>query len=150
MRVRPEVSQTSTVIKIGDSLVPSISTRRAETTVELGSGQTFAIAGLLQTNTSQSNDRTPGLADLPILGNLFRSDQFQRNETEVVIIITPYIVRPVGQKPLALPTDGFVAPNDVERILGGQTYRQQMPERSAGARTRGGQTLIGPAGFVLE
>lgn len=151
MRVRPEVSQLSnTTTVIAGTVIPAINTRRAETTVELGSGQTFAIAGLLQNDVNQTNDRTPGLSDMPIFGSLFKSNQFQRNETELVIIITPYIVRPVSQKPLASPTDGFVAPNDVERNIGGQSYRQQLPERSAGARMRNGQTLVGPAGFVLE
>jgi pilus assembly protein CpaC len=151
MKVRPEVSQLATsTISINGLSVPSLTTRRAETTVELGSGQAFAIAGLLQNNSVQQVDRTPGLSDIPILGNLFRSSQLQNNETEIVIIITPYIVRPVSQKPLQSPTDGFVIPNDVERYVGGQTYRQQLPERSAGARMRSGQTLVGPAGFVLE
>lgn len=151
VKVRPEVSQLApSTTAIGGLTVPSLSTRRAETTVELGSGQTFAIAGLMQNNTNQTNDRTPGLSDLPVFGHLFRNDQFQRSDTEIVIIITPYIVRPVSQKPLLTPIDGYVAPNDIERIMGGQTYRQQLPERGAGARMRGGQTLIGPTGFVLE
>ena len=68
--------------------------RRAETTVELGSGESFALAGLLQNTTEQDISKVPWLGDIPILGQLFRSDQFQHNETELVIIVTPYLVKP--------------------------------------------------------
>ncbi|MGP1393940.1 MAG: type II and III secretion system protein family protein [Inquilinaceae bacterium] len=106
MRVRPEVSQlTSTGAITLDSLtIPALITRRAETTVELGSGQSFAIAGLFQANETEDSSGLPLLKDIPVLGLLFRSERFQRNETELVIVVTPYLVEPVSG-PIALPTD---------------------------------------------
>ena len=152
MRVRPEVSQLTTTgsITLGGFNIPALTTRRAETTIELGSGQSFAIAGLLQNNTNQDISRTPFLGDLPVLGTLFRSDRFRRNETELVIIATPYMVRPVSARDLASPTDGLVPPNDFERIIGGQNYRRQLPNGGAVPRDRDGQGLVGPVGFMLE
>ena len=79
-----------------------------------------------------------------------RSDRFKRNETELVILVTPYIVRPASGKPLAAPTDGLVPPNDVERLVVGSNYRQQAAPGVARPRGRDGLELIGPAGFVLE
>lgn len=152
LHVRPEVSQLSTVgaVQLNNFSIPALTTRRAETTVELGSGQSFAIAGLLQNNTQQDNSKIPFLGDVPVLGPLFRSDRFKRNETELVILVTPYIVRPASGKPLAAPTDGMVPPNDVERLVVGSNYRQQAAPGAARPRGRDGLELIGPAGFVLE
>jgi pilus assembly protein CpaC len=112
MRVRPEVSQLSNAVQViaGGLSIPSLTTRRAETTVELSSGQSFAIAGLIQDNTSQEHNKIPGFGDLPILGALFQSDRFQRDETELVIIVTPYIVRPVDADQLRTPLDPYRAP----------------------------------------
>ncbi|HZU51545.1 MAG TPA: type II and III secretion system protein family protein [Sphingomicrobium sp.] len=123
MRVRPEVSQLdpSSGVSLGGYSVPGLITRRAETTVELGSGQSFMIAGLLQNTGSNSVDKTPVLGDLPILGALFRSTQFQRKETELVVVVTPYLVRPVSGQ-LATPLDGYRSPNDIQRDWGGQTF----------------------------
>ncbi|TKW73999.1 MAG: type II and III secretion system protein family protein, partial [Staphylococcus hominis] len=97
LRVRPEVSQLSDAgsVQISGTTIPALTTRRAETTVELGSGQSFMIAGLLQNNHQNSIDKTPFLGDLPIIGALFRSNRFTRSETELVIIVTPYLVKPV-------------------------------------------------------
>ncbi|WP_265563345.1 type II and III secretion system protein family protein [Sphingomicrobium arenosum] len=123
MRVRPEVSELSSegAIRLNGYEIPALVTRRAETTVELGSGQSFMIAGLLRQNGQNNISKAPFLGDLPILGALFRSSSFRKNETELVIIVTPYLVKPVsGQLPL--PTDGYRHPNDAERILEGQTY----------------------------
>ena len=152
LRVRPEVSQLSPIgaIQLSGFSIPALSTRRAETTVELASGQSFAIAGLLQHNSNQDISKVPLLGDLPVLGALFKSDRFRRNETELVIVVTPYIVRPVSANRIALPTDGFVAPNDVERILGGVTYRQQLQNRGETPSNKEGQGLIGPTGFQLD
>lgn len=107
LSVMPEVSQLSTTggVQINGFSVPSILTRRADTTVELGSGQSFAIAGLFQRNVTQDFDRIPGFGDVPILGPLFRSSRFQRSETELVIIITPYLVEPVSNNSLVAPGD---------------------------------------------
>jgi len=150
LRVRPEVSQLSTTgaIQIGNFLIPALTTRRAETTVELASGQSFAIAGLISANTNQDISKFPGLGDVPILGALFRSDNFQREETELVIIITPYIVRPVIGRDLAVPTDGIAPPNDIERILKGRNYGKQT---GRAPETPPDEThLQGPAGFMVE
>ncbi|HET9810093.1 MAG TPA: type II and III secretion system protein family protein [Sphingomicrobium sp.] len=123
MRVRPEVSELSDAgsIHLNGYDVPALTTRRAETTVELGSGQSFMLAGLLRNNTTSSIDKAPFLGDLPIIGSLFRSTKFRRQETELVIIVTPYLVKPVSNR-LALPTDGYRAPTDPERQVLGQSY----------------------------
>jgi pilus assembly protein CpaC len=123
MRVRPEVSELSNegAVKLNDFLVPALTTRRAETTVELGSGQSFMIAGLLRNTNTNDINKAPFLGDLPILGALFRSTSFRRSETELVIIVTPYLVRPTSGQ-LALPTNGYRAPTDPQMMLEGQTY----------------------------
>jgi len=123
MRVRPEVSQLSDAgsVQLNGYTVPALTTRRAETTVELGSGQSFMIAGLLQNSNTNNIEKAPFLGDIPILGALFRSTKFQRNETELVIIVTPYLVRPVSGQ-LATPIDGYRVPNDGRRDFMGQTY----------------------------
>jgi pilus assembly protein CpaC len=124
MRVRPEVSELSNEgsVKFGDFVIPALVTRRSETTVELGSGQSFMIAGLLRNTNSNDVNKAPFLGDLPILGALFRSTKYRRAETELVIVVTPYLVRPVSNQ-LALPTDGFRAPASGDMVLEGQTYR---------------------------
>ena len=126
MRVRPEVSELSAEgsIKLNGFDVPALVTRRAETTVELGSGQSFMLAGLIRNNTTNNIEKAPFLGDLPILGTLFRSTSFRRQETELVIIVTPYLVRPVSGR-MALPTDGYRAPADGTRVWEGQSYSSQ-------------------------
>ena len=123
LRVRPEVSQLdySNAVTLGGTRVPGITSRRAETTLELGSGQSMMIGGLLQNSHNNNIQKTPFLGDLPIIGSLFRSNGFQRNETELVIIITPYLVKPVNSpSQIALPHDGYRAPSDASRILLGE------------------------------
>ncbi|XWO29588.1 type II and III secretion system protein family protein [Pseudomonas sp. JZ134] len=107
MQVRPEVSSLSTTsaVQIAGTSVPTFQVRRADTRVEVGSGQTFAIAGLFQRNSAQDMDKLPMLGDVPILGALFQSKRFQRNETELVILITPYLVEPESDHTLATPLD---------------------------------------------
>jgi pilus assembly protein CpaC len=123
MRIRPEVSELSEAgsIKLNGYVVPSLTTRRAETTLELGSGQSFMLAGLLQNRNRNNIEKAPFLGDLPILGALFRSTSFQRDETELVIIVTPYLVRPVSGQ-MALPTDGYRMPDDATGVVGGQNF----------------------------
>ncbi len=118
LHVKPEVSELTSAgsIILNNISVPALTTRRAETTVEVASGQSFAIAGLIDNKQSQTVNKYPLLGDLPILGSLFRSDRFQNGQTELVIIITPYIVRPSGEQ-LALPTDGFSPPSEADRLL---------------------------------
>ena len=119
LRVRPEVSQLSAAgaVTIGGTQVPALTTRRAETTVELGSGQSFMIAGLMQNSHDNQVTKAPGIGDIPVLGALFRSNGFKRNETELVIVITPYLVKPVDANQIVLPTDGYRAPTDADRVL---------------------------------
>ncbi|KTB93340.1 type II and III secretion system protein RhcC2 [Pseudomonas syringae ICMP 11293] len=107
LQVRPEVSSlmSTTTLDVNGYQVPSFRVRRADTRVEVGSGQTFAIAGLFQRESSQDMDKVPMLGDMPILGSLFRSKRFQRNETELVILITPYLVEPVKERVAATPLD---------------------------------------------
>ena len=152
LNVAPEVSSLSesNSVSLGGFVIPAITTRRANTTVELASGQSFAIAGLLQNKTSQNLSKFPGLGDIPVLGALFRSDRFQREETELVIIVTPYVVKPIRHAKAVAPTDGFSAPHDVERVLFGDTIRRN-PKVGAGLNVDAkGRKLIGPAGFVLN
>ncbi|HSF13030.1 MAG TPA: type II and III secretion system protein family protein [Erythrobacter sp.] len=120
MRVRPEVSELSTqgAITLNGFQVPAITTRRTETTIELGSGQSFMIAGLMSANSQNALDKAPGLGDVPILGNLFRSRDFRRGETELVIIVTPYLVKPVNAGDIKLPTDGFHSADELQQFIG--------------------------------
>jgi pilus assembly protein CpaC len=157
LKLRPEVSALSTNGAISLPLVgtsaltiPALTVTRAETTVELGSGQSFALAGLLRHDTNQDISKVPALGDLPILGQLFRSDQFNRDETELVIIVTPYLVNPVATASLMLPTDGFVPPHDLARITTDDLYRQQLPPASGGPVQPGSKPLVGTVGFRLD
>lgn len=123
LRVKPEVSEISSLSVVSDgNQIPSLNTRSAETTVELGSGQSFMIAGLIQNNSANTIDKAPGIGDVPILRSLFRSSAFKRNETELVIVVTPYLVRPIEEKDVHLPTDGFQAPGELQRLLGNQFH----------------------------
>ena len=119
LRVRPEVSQLSDQgsVKLNGFTIPALTTRRADTTVELGSGQSFVIGGLLQNSHNNSVDKAPFLGDLPILGALFRSNGFKKEETELMIVVTPYIVKPIDANRVALPTDGYRSALPVDRIL---------------------------------
>jgi pilus assembly protein CpaC len=119
MLVAPEVSDLdfSQALAISGYLVPSLTTRRVSTTVELADGQSFAIAGLLKDEVREDVRKFPLLGDIPILGALFRSTSFQRNETELIIIVTPHLVKPVDMARQTLPTDAFVVPNDFEWYL---------------------------------
>lgn len=123
LRVRPEVSELSTegAIRIQGFEIPALTIRRAETTVELGSGESFMIAGLMNNRSIGAIDKIPGLGDVPILGTLFKSDSFRRGETELVIVVTPYLVQPVSANEIKLPTDAFQNPNDLNRLLIGQS-----------------------------
>jgi pilus assembly protein CpaC len=120
IRVRPEVSELSSqgAVQLNGFQVPALTIRRAETTVELGSGQSFMIAGLMSNSAQNTIDKTPGVGDIPILGTLFRSTSFRRGETELVIIVTPYLVNPVNANDIKLPTDGYQTPNEIQRLLG--------------------------------
>jgi pilus assembly protein CpaC len=138
LKVRPEVSELNEAasVEIRDIRVPGLSVRRVETTVELGSGQSFAIAGLLRASQSNSTRAVPLLSQIPVLGALFRSVRFQRQETELVIIVTPYLVQPASSPAdFAIPNAAVIPANDLARLLGGKLTR-----RGAGD----------PAAFILE
>ena len=115
LRLRSEVSELDFSSGLN---IPGLTTRRAETTIEVGSGQSFMIAGLLSNRAQNSIQKAPGLGDVPILGNLFRSTNYRRGETELVIVVTPYLVNPVNDSDIKLPTDGFRSPNEAQRLLG--------------------------------
>jgi pilus assembly protein CpaC len=114
------VTVNGTTVTTPGLTIPALDVRRAETTVELPSGGTFAIAGLMQHTTKQQINAFPGLKDLPVLGALFRSRDFQNNETELVVMVTAYLVSPTSEKALVSPGDGFVVPSDPETILLGR------------------------------
>jgi pilus assembly protein CpaC len=152
LRVRPEVSDLSDkgAINLNGLIIPALATRRAETTVELGSGQSFAIGGLLSSDFENTIRKFPGFGDIPVLGTLFRSSRFQSNETELVILVTPYLVRPADDRQMAAPTDGYRPSTDIERILFGRLHSARLHPGRDGPLGPQGQRLVGPVGFVLE
>lgn len=147
IRVRPEVSELSDrgAVVVDNIRVPGLAVRRAETTIEMASGQSFAIAGLFQNNASTQIERFPWLGDIPVLGTLFRSDRFQRDESELVIIVTPYIVRPAADpSQLRIPTDDLTFSSDIERILLGRLTSERRRDLANPPRLRGNP------GFMVE
>lgn len=155
LRVRPEVSSISSefAVDIEGITIPSLVTRRAETSVELASGQSFAIAGLFDSRTLENADEVPFLADVPIIGNLFRSDEFMRNETELVIVVTPYLVEPVSSpNDVLLPTDRLSQPTELtigQRVLGDPPSTTVRSTPDALPAFAGGR-IDAQAGFILE
>ncbi|WP_339702616.1 type II and III secretion system protein family protein [uncultured Sphingosinicella sp.] len=145
LRVRPEVSELSEAgaIRLDNISIPALTTRRAETSIELGSGQSFMIAGLLRNRVGTTQEKTPLLGNLPILGALFKSDRFARDESELVIVVTPYLVKPTNTR-LTLPTDGLAVPNDAERWLLGKTFKGAKAP-VAEAKTAGPPTVASSA-----
>jgi len=127
LRVMTEVSEVSAENSLtggaGGTTIPSIKTRRAETTLEVPSGGSIAMAGLIQEQTKQAVNGLPGLDSLPILGALFRSQDFVNNQTELMVIVTPYVVRAVAQKELSRPDDGFAPASDSQSTLLAQITR---------------------------
>lgn len=144
LEVAPEVSEPDFTLgtQVSGFTTPGFVTRRASTSVELGDGQTFAIAGLLKDNTTEFVEKYPGLGDVPVLGALFRSTDYRREETELVILVTPHLVRPLPEGPPPLPTDHFVDPNGFEFFLLGAMESQRGGEPESGASAG----LIGPSG----
>jgi len=161
LRVRPEVSELSTegAIELDNFQVPALTIRRAETTVELGSGESFMIAGLLNNRSIGAIDKMPGLGDVPLLGMLFKSDSFRRGETELVIVVTPYLVQPVSANDIKLPTDAFRDSDDLQRLLlnqtsdgvtGGDRPKPRLDPNAGDAdRPRGGSSDAAP-GFSIK
>jgi pilus assembly protein CpaC len=149
MKVSPEVSELSSAgayaFAGGGGTVPALITRRADTTVQLASGQSFAIGGLIQNDAQNNVSKIPWLGDLPILGALFRSTQFQRNETELVIVVTAYVVHPTDTVP-ALPTDTVRQTTDLERLLLDRVAARALPRFDPERAPH----LRGAAGFLFE
>lgn len=147
LRVAPEVSQLSNngAIQIQNFQVPALITRRAETMVEVASGQSFAIAGLLQNNVVRDINKIPWLSDVPVLGKLFTSENFQRNETELVIVVTPYIVGAIKD---AAPASPVVQPG--EPPVGAAPPAGPAAARTAATKPGAPTRLVGPGGFQLD
>ena len=146
MRVSPEVSELdfTNAIVLNGFLVPAITTRRASTVVELRDGQSFAIAGLIKSTVREKLSKYPVIGDVPILGTLFRSSEFQKNETELIILVTPHLVKPIDGDDAALPTDDFIEPSDLDFFGFGKVERVAA---APGNRVTGGSP-IGGAGSL--
>jgi pilus assembly protein CpaC len=148
LKISTEVSELTNegAVVLNFITIPALKVRRAETVVELPSGGSLVIAGLLSDQSKQAMSGYPGLKNLPIIGTLFRSRDFLKNETELVILVTPYVVKPVARQQLARPDDGFAWASDVNSDLLGQMNRVygRDPERApVGAFT-------GDVGFIVE
>jgi pilus assembly protein CpaC len=121
--IMPEVSSldTTNTVTIGGTAVPSLIVRKASTTLELRDGQSFMLGGLLQNTSTTAQDQLPWIGDAPVLGALFRSSQYQKNETDLVILVTPHCVRPMAPTaPIHTPLDGSLPANDIDFFLMGQ------------------------------
>jgi len=148
LKISTEVSQLSTKAQVvlANFIIPSLSVNRAETTVELPSGGSLVIAGLLQDDIRNTIEGFPGLKDIPVLGSLFRSTSFQKDETELVVAVTPYLVRSVDDRSIVLPTDGFAPASDFDMYFLGRlhdVYAAPEDQPDVGR-------LQGPIGFIME
>ncbi|MEH2510851.1 pilus assembly protein CpaC [Nitrobacteraceae bacterium AZCC 1564] len=148
LRVMTEVSEIANdnSISISGFSIPSIKTRRAETTLEIPSGGSMAMAGLIQDQTKQAMSGLPGLAQVPVLGALFKSRDFINNQTELMVIVTPYVVRAVAQKDLSRPDDGFAESSDPQAdFLGTVSRIYGVPNRNPQ-----GRSYRGTYGFITD
>jgi pilus assembly protein CpaC len=148
LTVLPEVSELDDAdgVNIGGVRVPTITTRRARTTVELAPGESFMVAGLIRDEMSTAIRQIPGLNEVPILSALFRSTAYQRNETELVIAVTPYLVDPLKSSDVRLPTDGLRPPSNMEMFFYGALSSIAHGERKISQTP----SLEGPIGFMLD
>jgi pilus assembly protein CpaC len=139
MLVAPEVSDLdfSNALTTSGFVVPSITTRRVSTVIELADGQSFAIAGLLKDNVRQSVSKFPLLGDIPVLGALFRSTSFEKNESELIVIVTAHLVKPLDMAKQTLPTDAYVEPSDLEFYLLGSMEGRGKPNPVKGSGLEG-------------
>jgi pilus assembly protein CpaC len=148
--VSPEVSQIDPQGSISTSgfAIPSLVTRRATTTVELRDGQSFSIAGLLQTDYADTVEQFPWVGDVPVLGALFRSTEFRRRESELVVIVTPRLVKPVPAGTLTTAADNFIPPTDFDLFFHGQIDGRPTP--IAGAAISGEGGISGSYGHIVQ
>ena len=150
LHVMTEVSEVSNENAlqggVGGTTIPSIKTRRAETTLEIPSGGSIAMAGLIQQQTKQAINGLPGMMEIPVLGTLFRSRDFINNQTELAVIVTPYVVRAVAQKDLSRPDDGFIAASDPQAQLLGSINRIY----GVAGRTEPARNYRGSYGFITD
>ncbi len=137
---------TTTVIR--GITIPALQVRRAETTVEMSSGSSIVLAGLIQERTRHAVEGVPGMMNTPVIGSLFRSRDFINNETELVIIVTPYLVRPTAPGNLRTPADGFMNPSEGESLLTGRLNHLYRPSRAESGAQQ--PSLQGPHGHVIE
>jgi len=149
LKVMTEESELSpeNSVTVAGTTVPGLTVRRAETTVEIPSGGSLAMAGMMQQETKQTITGFPGLMQLPILGTLFKSRDYINNQTELMVLITPYIVRAVAQKQLSRPDDGFADPNDQSAVLLGRLNRIYG---TAGKTEPPPSEYHGKFGFILD
>lgn len=149
LKLEPEVSQIDPTVTIRTGLVsvPAFITRRASTTIEVRDGQSFAMAGLLQSTHTKSQDQLPWVGQIPVLGALFRSSSFRKEETDLIIIVTPHIARPAkpGQ-PLRTPFDTVKPSNDVEFFLLGNLEVSRDMQR----QFEKGTGVVGPFGHIVN
>jgi pilus assembly protein CpaC len=148
LKVMTEVSEVSNdnSINLNNLIVPSVKTRRADTTLEIPSGGSMAMAGLIQDQTKQAINGLPGLAQVPVLGSLFRSRDYVNHQTELMVLVTPYIVRAVAQKELSRPDDGFASASDPQSDLLGNINRiYGVP-----GRVEPTQNYRGKYGFITD
>jgi pilus assembly protein CpaC len=149
LKVMTETSELSTEgnLTIGGFSIPSLKTRRAETTVEIPSGGSLAMAGMIKEQTKQSINGIPALMQIPVLGTLFKSRDYINNKTELVVLVTPYVTRAVAQKKLSRPDDGFADPSDPTSVLLGRLNRIYGLK---GTATDPAQNYTGKYGFILD
>src|SRR4030043_1293978 len=148
MQVAPEVSELdfSRALTISGFVVPFLTTNRPSTTIKLGDGQSFAIAGLLKDEVREVISKFPLRGDIPVLGAIFRSSSFQKNETELVIIVTPHLVKPLDMAKQTLPTDQFIEPDDFEFYLLGNIEGREKTRKPGGSKRAQGHGLEGNFG----
>ena len=160
LSVAPEVSELDfqNALRTQGFIVPAITTRRATTTIELADGQSFAIGGLLRDNVKESINKYPWLGDIPILGALFRSTSYQKNETELLIIVTAHLVKPLDMTAQSLPTDYYEEPNDFEFYLmgyaekggfGGKAGHKSPAAEVLSNRVTRGRAMEGQVGHIV-
>jgi pilus assembly protein CpaC len=145
MLVTPEVSELdfSNALTTGGFVVPALTTRRVSTVIELADGQSFAIAGLLKDDVREIVSKFPLLGSIPVLGALFRSTSFRKNETELIVIVTPHLVKPLDMAKQTMPTDQYVEPSDLEFYLLGsmEGRRKANPVKGSGLEGQFGHIL---------